>query len=433
MRILVIGSGGREHALVWKISQSKIVDKIFCAPGNGGIAELAECIEINAEDIESLVNFARKEKIDLTVVGPEAPLAKGIVDEFENYKLKIFGPSKIATQIEASKIFAKKIMKRYGIPTADFEIFDHPSSAKRYIEKKGVPCVIKADGLAQGKGVIVANTLKEAQDAVTAIMEDKIFGKAGEQIIIEDYLEGQEASIIVMTDSRGVLPLATSQDHKRIFDGDKGANTGGMGAYSPTPVVTAELFDEILKKIIYKIIDALVKEDILYKGALYAGIMLTKDGPKVLEFNARFGDPETQAILPLINSDFLEVLLATTYDNLPKFLSYGGLKWDKRSCVCVVCASRGYPTSYEKGKEIFGLDEISKIKDIFVFHAGTKIKKEEGKVKYLTNGGRVLGITGLGTNLKDAIKNTYDAVEKIHFEGMHYRKDIGQKALKFLN
>ncbi|MCM8819571.1 MAG: phosphoribosylamine--glycine ligase, partial [Candidatus Omnitrophica bacterium] len=315
MRILVIGSGGREHALVWKISQSKIVDKIFCAPGNGGIAELAECIEINAEDIESLVNFARKEKIDLTVVGPEAPLAKGIVDEFENYKLKIFGPSKIATQIEASKIFAKKIMKRYGIPTADFEIFDHPSSAKRYIEKKGVPCVIKADGLAQGKGVIVANTLKEAQDAVTAIMEDKIFGKAGEQIIIEDYLEGQEASIIVMTDSRGVLPLATSQDHKRIFDGDKGANTGGMGAYSPTPVVTAELFDEILKKISYKIIDALVKEDILYKGALYAGIMLTKDGPKVLEFNARFGDPETQAILPLINSDFLEVLLATTYDN----------------------------------------------------------------------------------------------------------------------
>ncbi|MCM8786713.1 MAG: phosphoribosylamine--glycine ligase [Candidatus Omnitrophica bacterium] len=433
MRVLVVGSGGREHALVWKIAQSKLVDKIFCAPGNGGIAKLAECVEISTEDIEGLMNFAKKEKIDLTVVGPEAPLAKGIVDEFENYKLKIFGPNKEAAQIEASKIFAKQLMKKYDIPTADFEIFDSSSAAKKYVEKKGIPCVIKADGLAGGKGVIVAKTFKEAQDAISVMMEDKIFGKAAERIIIEDYLEGQEASIIVITDSKKVIPFLTSQDHKRIFDDDKGANTGGMGAYSPTPIITRELFDEILKKIIYKIINALAKEGFLYKGALYAGIILTKDGPKVLEFNARFGDPEIQVILPLLNSDLFEAMLAVAYNNLSKFLNYGILQWDKRTCVCVVCAARGYPGNYEKDKEIFGLDEVSKMKDIFVFHAGTKIKKEAGKIKYLTNGGRVLGITGLGINLKDAIDKTYEAVKKIHFEGMHYRKDIGQKALKFLN
>jgi len=431
MRILVIGSGGREHALVWKIAQSKLVDKIFCAPGNGGISQQAECIDINAEDIPKLLDFARKEKIDLTVVGPEAPLVQGIVDEFNNYKLKIFGSNKKAAQLESSKVFAKTIMAKHKVPTAEFKIFDNAHEAKKYIEKIGAPCVVKADGLAQGKGVIVAKTIDEAKQAVTSIMQEKIFGDSGNKVIVEDCLEGQEASIIVLTDSKEVIPLASSQDHKRIFDHDQGANTGGMGAYSPAPVVSPELFKEILDKVIYRTIGGLIKEGIDYRGVLYAGIMITKEGPKVLEFNVRFGDPETQAIFPRLKSDLLEAMLAATETKLSKLVNSDGLSWDNRACVCVVCTSGGYPGKYEKGKEIFGLAEAAKMKDIVVFHAGTKELKNPGtcELKIVTNGGRVLGVTGLGATIKEAIDKTYQAVEKISFEGMHYRRDIGNKAL----
>ncbi len=424
MRVLVIGSGGREHALVWKIAQSKLVDKIFCAPGNGGISEIAECIDIKADDIKGLLDFARKEKIDFTVVGPEAPLSQGIVDEFKNYKLKIFGSNKKAAQLEASKVFAKELMLKYNVPTAKCQIFDNADAARKYIEKIGAPCVVKADGLAQGKGVIVAASVDEAKQAVTAMMQEKIFGAAGSKVIVEECLEGEEASILVITDSREVIALASSQDHKRIFDGDKGPNTGGMGAYSPAPVVTAPLFKEILEKIVYRTIDGLAKDGINYQGVLYAGVMLTKDGPKTLEFNVRFGDPETEAILPRLKSDLVEIMLATSEQKLNRLRT---LDWDNRACVCVVCASGGYPGDYEKGKEIFGLEEAKTMEDIMVLHSGTQRTQER---KIVTNGGRVLGVTGLGNTIKEAIDKTYQAVEKIHFEGMQYRKDIGRRALK---
>ncbi|MDD4909750.1 MAG: phosphoribosylamine--glycine ligase [Candidatus Omnitrophica bacterium] len=423
MKILVIGSGGREHALVWKIAQSKLVSKIFCAPGNGGISQQAECVDIKADDIAKLLDFARREKIDLTVVGPEAPLAAGIVDEFTNYKLRIFGPQKMAARLEASKVFAKELMAKYKVPTADFDIFEDADAARKYIDKIGAPCVIKADGLAQGKGVVVAKTADEAKKAVSAMMQEKIFGAAGKRIIIEECLQGQEASILVFTDSKEVIALASAQDHKRVFDNDEGPNTGGMGAYSPAPVVTAPLFKEILEKVVYRTIDGLVKEGITYKGVLYAGIMLTKEGPKTLEFNARFGDPETQAILPRLQSDLVEVMLAVSEQKLSRLKI---LDWDSRACVCVVLASGGYPGNYEKGREISGLDEAAKVKDAVVFHAGTRKDKD----RFYTNGGRVMGVTGLGEDIKTAIEHTYSAVEKISFEGMHYRKDIGWRAVK---
>ena len=379
MRILVVGSGGREHALVWKIAQSKLAEKIFCAPGNGGIVQQAECVDIKAEDIPSLLDFARKEKIDLTVVGPEAALAAGMVDEFTNYKLRIFGPSQKAAQLEASKVFAKELMSKYKVPTADFKIFDNPGEALKYIEQINAPCVVKADGLAAGKGVVVAKNTDEAKQAVVSMMQDKVFGKAGERVIIEECLQGQEASILVITDSREVIALASAQDHKRVFDADQGPNTGGMGAYSPAPVVTQGLFKEILEKIVYRTIDGINKEGIEYSGVLYAGVMLTKDGPKTLEFNVRFGDPETQAILPRLNSDLLEVMLAASDQKLSRARS---LSWETQACVCVVCASGGYPGDYEKGKEILGLTEAAKIEDVIVFHAGTK--KENNRI--FTNG-----------------------------------------------
>lgn len=431
MRILVIGSGGREHALVWKVAQSKRVDKIFCAPGNGGIAKLAECVDIASDDLENLLGFVKREKIDLTVVGPEVPLAQGIADEFRHYGFAVFGPSKNAAQLEASKVFAKELMAKYKVPTADFKIFDNASEAKKYIEKVGAPCVVKADGLAAGKGVIVAKTIEEAKEAVSSILEKKIFGAAGNKIIIEECLEGQEASILVITDGKEVVSLASAQDHKRIFDNDEGLNTGGMGAYSPAPIVTKELFKEILDKVIYRTIDGLAKEGIEYRGVLYAGIMLTKDGPKTLEFNVRFGDPETEAILPRLKSDLVEIMLAVSEGKLSRIRP---LEWDSRACVCVVCAAGGYPGNYEKGKVINGLDEAEKMKDIVVFHAGTKQRiindvGQKQEKEYLTNGGRVLGVTGLGNTIKDAIDKTYQAVGKISFEGMHYRKDIGSRAL----
>jgi len=435
MRILVVGSGGREHALVWKISKSGLADKIFCAPGNGGISQQAECLDIKAEDIPALLDFAKREKIDFTVVGPEIPLSLGIVDEFQNYGLKIFGPNRQGAKLESSKVFAKQLMAKYNVPTPDFKIFDNPEEADRYIEIKGAPCVVKADGLAAGKGVVVAKTAEEAKDAVNSIMRERIFGDSGKRVIIEECLEGQEASILVFTDSKGIAPLASSQDHKRIFDKDKGPNTGGMGAYSPAPIVTPEVFKEIMDRIISPIIYGMNKEGINYKGVLYAGVMLTKTGPKVLEFNVRFGDPETQAILPRLKSDLLEVMLATVDEKLSNLKT---LMWDNRACVCVVIASGGYPGHYEKGKEIFGLDEAQELQDIMVFHAGTKkfsadnskfiFYSNKFKAKYVTDGGRVLGVAGLGNTIKEAIDKTYKAVGKISFSGMHYRRDIGQKA-----
>ena len=432
MKILVIGSGGREHALVWKIAQSKLADKLFCAPANAGIIKQAECLDIKADDIPALAGFARQEKIDLTVVGPEAPLASGIADEFEKYNLRIFGPIRRAAQLEASKVFAKELMAKYKVPTADFCVFDDPALAKKHLSQRAMPCVVKADGLAAGKGVIICKSTAEAEEAIDSIMRDRAFGSAGDRIIVEDCLEGQEASIIVFTDSRQVLPLASSQDHKRVFDGDSGPNTGGMGAYSPAPIVNQGLFEAILERIIYPIIDALAKEGIDYKGVLYAGIMITRQGPKVLEFNVRFGDPETQAIMPRFNSDLIEAMLAVAQGKLSKFIRQGGISWDKRACVCVVCASGGYPGKYEKGSRIFGLEEAAKMQDIVVFHAGTKkATRSPGHqvTSIVTDGGRVLGVTGLGEGIKEAIDRTYQAVEKIHFTGMHFRRDIGQKAI----
>jgi len=422
MRILVVGSGGREHALAWQIAQSKLVSKIFCAPGNGGISKLAECVDIKADNIFGLLEFALEEKIDLTVVGPEVPLSMGIVDEFTKAGLKIFGPNKKAANLEASKVFSKELMAKYKVPTADFKVFDDPAKAKRYISKIGAPCVVKADGLAAGKGVIVAKTIEEADEAVDAIMQKKVFGTAGNRIIVEECLQGQEASIMVITDSKQVLALASAQDHKRVFDNDRGANTGGMGAYSSASIVTADVLVEVMEKIIYRTISGLGKEGIDYRGVLYAGIMLTKDGPKTLEFNVRFGDPETEVILPRLKSDLVEVMLAVSDGELGRVKN---LYWDSRACVCVVCASGGYPGDYTKGKEISGLEEVENMKNVVVFHAGTSIS--DGKV--LTSGGRVLGVTGLGTTVKDAVNTTYKAVDKISFEGMHYRRDIGAKAL----
>jgi phosphoribosylamine--glycine ligase len=427
MRILVVGSGGREHALVWKIAQSKLCDKLFCAPGNGGIAQQADCLDIKVDDVFALLEFARREKIDLTVVGPEAALAAGIADEFTKAGLRIFGPCKQAARIEASKVFAKELMAKYKIPTAGFKIFEDPGEALKYIEKVGAPCVVKADGLAAGKGVVVAKTIDEAKQAVNLMMQQKAFGAAGNKVIIEQCLAGQEASILVITDTREVIALASAQDHKRIFDNDAGVNTGGMGAYSPAPVVTRELFREILQTIVYRAIDGLAKEGIEYRGVLYAGVMLTKDGPKTLEFNARFGDPETQAILPRLKSDLLEVMLAASEGRLSRVRQ---LEWDQRACVCVVCASAGYPGEYQKGKEMSGLEEAGKMEDVVIFHAGTKLLQTPGsglQAHYITTGGRVLGVTGLADTIKGAIAKTYQAVEKIHFAGMHYRRDIGGK------
>lgn len=429
MKILVIGSGGREHALAWKIAQSKHADKIFCAPGNAGIAGLAECVAIKADDLTGLLDFAKKEKIGLTVVGPEVPLVDGIVDIFEKEGLKIFGPSKKAAQLEASKAFAKQVMLDESVPTAAAAVclgIDEASEAITNLES--FPVVIKADGLAAGKGVVICKDEETALQIVNDMQVRKVFGDAGNTVIVEEFLEGQEASILALTNGEEAIALASSQDHKRIFDNDEGPNTGGMGAYSPAPVVTGELLARVMKEVIDPVIRGMKARGALYRGILYAGIMVTKSGPKVLEFNVRFGDPETQAVLARLDSDIVEAMLWTM-----GAASRPDLKWSKKSSVCVVVASGGYPGEYEKGKEITGLDKAAALKDIVVFHAGTKqstVNSPRSTVKYLTDGGRVLGVTGLGDTVKEAIEKTYKAVEKIHFEGMHYRKDIGWRAMK---
>jgi len=424
MRVLVVGSGGREHALVWKIAQSKKVGKIFCAPGNGGIKELAEIVNVKADDIDALLNFAKENKIDLTVAGPEVPLVKGIVDRFTEEGLRIFGPTKELAMLEGSKVFSKETMKRFGAPTADFKVFTDAAKAKEYLRKKGAPIVVKADGLAAGKGVVVAKTIEEAEDAIESMLVKKIFGSAGEKIILEDCLEGEEASILVFSDGKNIVPLVSSQDHKRIFDNDKGLNTGGMGVYSPAPVVSGEIFDEIIESSFRPIIDGFSKEGKFYKGVLYGGLMITKDGPMLLEFNVRFGDPETQAILPRLKSDLVDALTACIDGTLDKI----DIQWDERPCLCVVLASGGYPGSYEKHKEIIGLIDVKKWEDVIVFHAGTAF--EDGKI--FTSGGRVLGVTGMGRDIKQAKLNAYSAIDRIKFKNMQYRKDIGDRAIKRL-
>lgn len=422
MKILIIGSGGREHALVWKIKQSELVGEIFVIPGNGGTGAIAKNIAIRQEDVPEIADFVLREKIDLTVVGPEAPLVVGIVDEFEKRNLKIFGPSQKAACLEGSKIFAKELMAKYNIPTAPFEIFDNSRKAVKFIEQKKSPLVIKADGLAAGKGVIVCDTKKQALLAVEEIMVKEKFGEAGRRIIIEEKLIGQEASIIALSDGESVLALDSSQDHKQIYDGDKGPNTGGMGAYSPAPVVTKEIFDYTMDKIIKNTVLSMKKENTPYRGVLYAGIMITKEGPKTLEFNVRFGDPETQALLPRLNSDLADLILAACGGKLGD----KKIAWNKKSCVSVVMVSGGYPGDYEKGKEIIGIEEAENLKDVVVFHAGTK--KEGGEI--LTSGGRVLNVSALGDTVKAAQGFAYKAVSKIKFDGMYYRKDIAAKAIE---
>ena len=425
MKVLVIGSGGREHSLVWKISQSPEVSKIYCAPGNGGISRLAECINVNVTDIPSLISLVEKEGIGLTVVGPELPLTLGIVDMFEKEGLRIFGAGRRAADIEGSKSFAKDLMYKYSIPTGEYRVFTSMDEAKKYIREKGVPIVVKADGLAAGKGVIPARTIEEALTAVDLIMEKRAFGDAGEKIVVEEFLSGEEASFLVFTDGDAVLPLPTSQDHKPIYDGDKGPNTGGMGAYSPAPIVTQDLHDQIMEEIIIPTIKGMEEEGRKYKGILYAGLMITEGKAKVLEFNARFGDPETQPLLMRMKTDIVPILEATIDGNI----SLEEVEWDERAAVSVVMASEGYPDSYEKGFEINGLEEVSHMKNVEVFHAGTTIK--EGK--FITNGGRVLGVTALGEGIKQAIDLVYEAVKGIHWNGVYYRQDIGKKAGKLLS
>ncbi len=419
MKILVVGSGGREHAIAWKLSQSPLVKKIYACPGNAGIASLGDCIEISSEDIKGLADFAEKNLIDLTVVGPEQPLILGIVDEFEKRKLKIFGPKKEAALIEGSKGFAKEFMKRYHIPTASFKIFEQKEEAIDFVRSSEFPLVIKADGLAAGKGAFVVEDLKSAGEAVEKVMVQKIFGEAGNRVVVEDFLIGEEVTILTFTDGRTVLPMVSSQDHKRIYDGDRGPNTGGMGAYAPTLIVNEKIMKKITEEILEPAIFGLNKEGRVFKGVLYAGLMITEIGPKVIEFNCRFGDTETQVVLPLLESDLAEIFLSIVEEEL----DLQDVKWKEGSAVCVVLASGGYPDKYEKGKEIFGLNRVGN-SNVLVFHAGTK--KTGNRI--VTNGGRVLGITAFDQTMEGALGRAYSAVDKIRFDGMQYRHDIGYRA-----
>lgn len=418
MKVLVIGSGGREHAIVWKLAQSKLVDKIYCAPGNAGISEIAECVEVENKDFSALLDFVKYEWIDLTVVGPEEPLAKGIVDIFQKEGRKIIGPTKAGAQIESSKVFAKEFMKRHKIPTAGYKVFTSYTHAEEYIRLKGTPIVIKADGLAAGKGVFVCQSYEEAMDALKLIMKEKAFGSAGDRVVIEECLQGKEASYLVFTDGKTIVPMVTSKDHKRLLDNDEGPNTGGMGTFSPNPIISPELEHEILETVIKPTIKGLKQEGIVYKGILYAGLMIINNKPYVLEFNCRFGDPETQVILPRLDTDIMDIFMAIAEQKLNKV----DVKWKNEASLCVILASEGYPGKYKKGIPIYGLEMFKGLKDTTVFHAGTKFDNE-GKI--VTNGGRVLGVTAMGKDIQEARQKAYSAIEFIKFEGMQYRKDIG--------
>ena len=420
MRILVVGSGGREHTLVWKLRQSPSASKLYCAPGNAGIGEIAELVSIGPEEIDRLGDFATKEKIDLTVVGPEIPLTLGISDRFEEKGLRIFGPNREAARLEGSKDFAKEIMKENGIPTAAFATFSNPKEAKSFA-RETQPCVVKADGLAAGKGVTFCFSPGEADQAIDDIMVRKVFGVAGDKVIIEELLTGEEASFMALTDGDHFLPLASAQDHKSVFDGDQGPNTGGMGAYSPVPVVDPKVHQEILAKIVSPMLLGLKKRGIRYRGVLYVGLMMTKEGPKVLEFNARFGDPECQPLMMRLKGDLVPLLEATMEGRLNEVEA----QWHEDSSVCVVLCAQGYPGPYEKGKEIHGLDLLSHWKRGFVFHSGTT--KKDGR--WLTSGGRVLGVTALGGSIEEAVREVYHATSQIGWDGVHYRRDIACRAL----
>jgi len=419
VRILVVGGGGREHALVWKIKQSREVEKIFCAPGNAGIAERAACVAVRADDMAGLLSFAKEEKIDLTVVGPEAPLVEGITDVFQENGLTVFGPTRAAARIEGSKAWCHAFMERHGIPCARSKTVTELDEARKVVEQWGIPIVIKASGLAAGKGALVCKTQKDVEEALRRMFVDKEFGSACDEVVIEEFLEGEEASCLAITDGNDFLPLVGSQDHKPVYDGDQGPNTGGMGAYAPAPVLDEAMQKRVNEEILAPAVRGMAEEGHPYRGVLYAGLMITAEGPKIVEFNCRFGDPETQAVLPLVENDLLELMLAAIDGSLGRH----SLKVKSGAAVCVVLASGGYPGPYEKGKEIHGLENVPR--DILIFHAGTAWRGD----KLVTAGGRVLGVTALGADIREAYKKAYDAVEKIQFEGMHYRKDIGAKAL----
>lgn len=426
MKVLVIGSGGREHAICWKLKQSPKVDKLYCVPGNAGISKEADCVNIKTDDFQALADFVVKNGIDLTVVGPEAPLASGIVDFFHKRKLQIFGPDKRSAQFEASKVFSKEFMKKHGIPTAAYGCFTELGKALEFIGNwpAGKTMVVKADGLAAGKGVIICADSKQARDAVTSIMKDKVFGQAGSKVVIEEYLEGEEASIMVFTDGRSYSMMVPAQDHKRVNDNDEGLNTGGMGAYAPAPVADEAMLAKVEARVMAPFMEGIKKEGIDYKGVLYVGLMICWGEPYVLEYNCRFGDPETQVVLPLLKTDLIDIIEKINSGSLDKIK----IEWYNNTSVCVVMASGGYPGDYKKGMEIQGLEQAGSLKNVIVFHAGTGSK--EGAV--VTAGGRVLGVTGTGQGIMEAIKTAYSAVSKISFEGMHYRRDIGKKAIKRL-
>lgn len=420
MRILVIGGGGREHAIVWALNKSEKVKELFCAPGNAGIARLAECVPIAVSQFDELIRFAKDAAIDLVFVGPDDPLADGIVDAFEAAGIPAFGPNKAAAEIEGSKIFMKNLLKKYNIPTAKYETFTDYEAASAYLKEQSAPIVIKADGLAAGKGVTVAATLEEAEEALRSIMVDKVFGDAGNQVVIEEFLEGQEMSILAFVDGETVKPMVPAQDHKPVFDGDKGPNTGGMGTYTPLPHIDPAIVEDAIVNIIHPTAKAMVSEGRPFRGVLFAGLMITKDGPKTIEFNARMGDPETQVVLPRLKTDLVDIVLAAMNGRLGEL----EIEWSDEAAVCVIAASEGYPGSYPKGRVITGIEE-AEAQGALVFHAGTAAKDGE----LVTSGGRVLGIVGLGADIAQARARAYEAASVIHFEGKHTRSDIAAKAL----
>ena len=420
MKVCVIGSGGREHALAWRLSISPSVTKVYAIPGSAAMSDCAELVGIDWQQSNHLINFLKDNQVDLVVVGPEAPLVAGLADELNKAGIPVFGPSKAAAQLEGSKVFAKDLMKKYNIPTAAYGVFQNVEEAKAFIVTTGAPIVVKADGLAAGKGVVVAMTVDEANAAVEDMLSGNRFGEAGSTVVIEEFMDGEEASLLAFVDGKTVVPMIASQDHKRIFDGDKGPNTGGMGTYAPAPVLTDALRDEAMKTILEPMVEAMQKEGMPYVGCLYAGLMITPQGPKVVEFNARFGDPETQVVLPLLDSDLGQIMMACATGNLTAEM----VKWKDSSAACVILASKGYPETSSKGDVIHG--DIKQHDTTIVFHSGTKLVGEE----YVTNGGRVLGVVGLGKDLRTALDRAYGRIEHIDFEGMQYRTDIGAKAFK---
>ena len=419
MKILVVGGGGREDTIIHSLAKSPLKPELFCAPGNGGISRHATCVDIKATDIDAMVEFAKENHIDLTVVAPDDPLVLGMVDRFEAEGLRAFGPRANAAIIEGSKVFSKNLMKKYNIPTAKYEVFDDCEQALEYVRKSSYPTVVKAEGLALGKGVIIANNREEAEDAVREIMMDKTFGEAGNRVVIEEFLTGQEVSVLAFTDGKTLIPMVSAQDHKRAYDGDKGLNTGGMGTFSPSRAYSKEIHEECMKNIFLPTMAAMNAEGRTFKGVLYFGLIMTADGVKVIEYNARFGDPETQVVLPRLKTDLLSIFEAIIDERLSEI----NVEWADNSAVCVVLASGGYPKSYKKGFEISGIDDAESLGNVIVFHAGTACRED----KFITNGGRVLGVTAIGKDLDDAIAKAYAAVKKISFQDMHYRKDIGVK------